>query len=151
MFKKLNKKGFTLAELLVVVAIIGVLVAVSIPIFTGQLRKARLATNQANARAAYAAASAALLDNSSNGSSQGKDGGTYTYTVSTGKVSAWSDYSAQSETAAINTWGVADKGTGVTLGNTVAKTWTVAISSDGYVSYSASAADTTAESRTNNG
>ena len=32
---KLNKKGFTLAELLVVVAIIAILVAVSIPIFTG--------------------------------------------------------------------------------------------------------------------
>ena len=29
-----NKKGFTLAELLLVVAIIGVLVAISIPIFT---------------------------------------------------------------------------------------------------------------------
>lgn len=29
-----NKKGFTLAELLIVVAIIGVLVAISIPIFT---------------------------------------------------------------------------------------------------------------------
>lgn len=56
MFKKLNKKGFTLAELLVVVAIIGVLVAISIPIFTSQLKKARLATNQANARAAYACA-----------------------------------------------------------------------------------------------
>jgi prepilin-type N-terminal cleavage/methylation domain-containing protein len=32
-----NKKGFTLAELLIVVAIIGVLVAISIPIFTAQV------------------------------------------------------------------------------------------------------------------
>ena len=31
---KKNKKVFTLAELLIVVAIIGVLVAISIPIFT---------------------------------------------------------------------------------------------------------------------
>lgn len=61
MFKKLNKKGFTLAELLVVVAIIGVLVAISIPIFTSQLEKAREATDLANLRSAYAECSASLL------------------------------------------------------------------------------------------
>lgn len=38
---KQNQKGFTLAELLIVVAIIAVLVAVSIPIFNKQLEKAR--------------------------------------------------------------------------------------------------------------
>lgn len=56
MLRKLkeNKKGFTLAELLIVVAIIGVLVAVSIPIFTAQLEKSRLATNKANCRSAKA-------------------------------------------------------------------------------------------------
>ena len=51
---KNNKKGFTLAELLIVVAIIGVLVAISIPIFTSQLEKAREATDLANIRSAYA-------------------------------------------------------------------------------------------------
>ena len=61
MFKKLNKKGFTLAELLVVVAIIGVLVAISIPIFTSQLEKSRDATDAANVRAAIAQASADYL------------------------------------------------------------------------------------------
>jgi prepilin-type N-terminal cleavage/methylation domain-containing protein len=63
MLKKLkkNKKGFTLAELLIVVAIIGVLVAISIPIFTGQLEKAREATDLANMRSAYAECSAAVL------------------------------------------------------------------------------------------
>lgn len=52
--KKTNKKGFTLAELLVVVAIIAVLVAISIPIFTSQLEKSREATDAANIRAAIA-------------------------------------------------------------------------------------------------
>lgn len=44
----------TLVELLEEVAIIGVLVAISIPIFTSQLEKSREATDAANARAAYA-------------------------------------------------------------------------------------------------
>lgn len=63
MFKKAkeNKKGFTLAELLIVVAIIAVLVAISIPIFTSQLEKAREATDLANMRAAYAECSTAVL------------------------------------------------------------------------------------------
>lgn len=61
MFKKLNKKGFTLAELLVVVAIIGVLVAISIPIFNSQLEKSREATDEANIRAIYAMVSADVL------------------------------------------------------------------------------------------
>lgn len=65
MFKKLrkNEKGFTLAELLIVVAIIGVLVAISIPIFTSQLEKAREATDAANLRSAYAEVSADMLTN----------------------------------------------------------------------------------------
>ena len=62
---KNNRKGFTLAELLIVVAIIAALVAISIPIFTSQLRKARVAVNQANARAGEAAAYAAYLEDPS--------------------------------------------------------------------------------------
>lgn len=49
-----SKRGFTLAELLTVVAIIAVLVAISIPVFTNQLEKSREATDLANVRAAYA-------------------------------------------------------------------------------------------------
>ena len=41
MKKPIMKKGFTLAELLIVVAIIAVLVAVAIPIFRKQLEKSR--------------------------------------------------------------------------------------------------------------
>lgn len=57
-----RKKGFTLAELLIVVAIIGVLVAVSVPIFTTQRSKAVDAVNKANIRAAKSMALAAFYD-----------------------------------------------------------------------------------------
>ena len=59
--KKNNKKGFTLAELLIVVAIIAVLVAIAIPIFTAQLEKARESTDAANIRSAYAEVMAEAL------------------------------------------------------------------------------------------
>lgn len=49
------------------VAIIGVLVAISIPIFTSQLEKAREATDMANIRAAYAECSTAVLTEDSTG------------------------------------------------------------------------------------
>ena len=51
---KKSRKGFTLAELLIVVAIIAVLVAVAIPVFGSQLEKSREAADLANVRAAYA-------------------------------------------------------------------------------------------------
>lgn len=58
---KKNNKGFTLAELLIVVAIIAVLVAIAIPVFTTQLEKSRESTDIANLRAAYAAGTTAAL------------------------------------------------------------------------------------------
>ena len=58
---KKNNKGFTLAELLIVVAIIAVLVAVAIPVFSAQLEKSREATDLANARSAYAELLAAAM------------------------------------------------------------------------------------------
>jgi len=75
-----SKKGFTLAELLIVVAIIGVLVGISIPIFSAQLRKSKVATNQANARAAKAAAVAAYLDSEKTATTW------YKYDVATGTI-----------------------------------------------------------------
>lgn len=59
---KTGKKGFTLAELLIVVAIIAVLVAIAIPVFNNQLEKAREATDAANIRALYAEVLAEYLE-----------------------------------------------------------------------------------------
>ena len=59
--KKNNNKGFTLMEMLIVVAIIAVLVAIAIPVFTNQLEKAREATDMANIRSAYAEVMACAL------------------------------------------------------------------------------------------
>ena len=58
-----KKKGFTLAELLIVVAIIAVLVGIAIPVFTSQLEKAKEGTDLANIRAAYAEAQTAIVAN----------------------------------------------------------------------------------------
>ena len=63
MKKLLNKKGFTLMEMLIVVAIIVILVAVSVPTFTSQLDKANQATDLANERSAKGLANTmAMLD-----------------------------------------------------------------------------------------
>ena len=59
---KRGKNGFTLAELLIVVAIVAVLVAVSIPVFNTKLEKARESTDWANMRAAKAAAVTAYIN-----------------------------------------------------------------------------------------
>lgn len=64
--KQLKKKlsgqgGFTLVEMLIVVAIIAILIAVSIPMVTGALEKSREAVDQANLRDAIALGNIAFL------------------------------------------------------------------------------------------
>lgn len=59
-----NTKGFTLMEMLIVVAIIAILIAIAIPTFTAQLEKAREAADIANIRSAYSEVMVKYLDGS---------------------------------------------------------------------------------------
>ncbi len=87
-----NKKGFTMAELLIVVAIIAVLVAIAIPVFTSQLEKSREATDIANIRSAYAAAQSAALTGVYGTSGTAIDSSKkYTYSISTGGLEESTD------------------------------------------------------------
>lgn len=61
---KNQKKGFTLVEMLVVIAIIAILVAIIIPVMTNSTTKAKAATDAANLRSVKAEASILYLENS---------------------------------------------------------------------------------------
>ena len=75
--KKLkNKKGFTLIEMLVVIAIIAILVAISIPMVSGALDKARKAADDANLQAAKSVALLAEME--------GITDGNYFYSIKAG-------------------------------------------------------------------
>ena len=61
---KLNRKGFTLMEMLIVIAIVAVLISVAVPVPSSQLERSREAVDLANVRSAYAQVSTeALLGN----------------------------------------------------------------------------------------
>ena len=128
MVKLKENKGFTLAELLIVVAIIGVLVAISIPIFTAQLRKGRLATNQANARSAYADVVAQIILDGIT------DETTYIYDIA--KATAEVDNKSSKNPALsiadkpIANWDVDVDADGTKLGDKVAKQWKVHVAKE---------------------
>ena len=57
-----RKKGFTIVELVIVIAVIGVLSAILIPTFSGLIAKANKSAEQLSLRNSYAAYAAAAMD-----------------------------------------------------------------------------------------
>ena len=91
MNKKLNKKGFTLMEMLIVVAIIAILVAIAIPTFTSALNKAKVSADEANLRALYAETVIKALDTTDGvmtAPTFGTDNNTFTVAGATYKLQA---------------------------------------------------------------
>ena len=122
--KKMNKKGFTLVEMLVVIAIIAVLVSIIIPTVTSSTDKAKAAADAANLRSAQAVVSIGMLDGKYDAGdtlsaddlgipATGKTGGTFSGSISTdGKISL--SYGSL-DIDALSTW--AETGTAPTTGN----------------------------------
>lgn len=78
--------GFTLVEMLVVVAIIAILVAVSIPLVSNALERTKHATDAANERAAKAEILVQYLAGDDEGSATVKAGDIYYYNAALGKI-----------------------------------------------------------------
>ena len=123
---KNNKKGFTLMEMLIVVAIIAVLVAIAIPVLNTTLEKSREAVDAANLRSAYAECTVKVLE-------EGKE---QTATVKATQTEADWQNASITEIAGVP---VAEKGAADTTGKVPALTsgssWLVTVATDGTVTF----------------
>ncbi|MBR5341348.1 MAG: type II secretion system protein [Erysipelotrichaceae bacterium] len=125
--KRKETNGFTLAELLIVVAIIAVLVAISIPIFNSQLEKARRAVDMSNMRNAYAVLMAGINSGEKN------QGETYYYDAASGSlVDERPEGYGKSQSESAGWW----KGVGITRGTPKGKALLIEMNQDsGVVNY----------------
>ncbi len=74
--RKSNKKGFTLVELVVVIAIIGVLAAILIPTMMNYVKKSRMRTANSNAKLVFTQVNNMASDKIADGDAVGSIGAT---------------------------------------------------------------------------
>lgn len=89
-YKRKQNKGFTIAEMLIVVAVIAILTAIAIPVFSAQLEKSREAADISAVRSAYAEVMIAAIQEDTSSTFYDSSRNRYSKTVSlTQKKDGW--------------------------------------------------------------
>ena len=126
---KAGVRGFTLMEMLIVIAIVAVLVTIAIPVFIGQVDNAKVAVDQSNVRSAKSVASSEFMLGDLEGDS------TWYYDASTSElredstgIAGYGQYTSDDKTDEIGATGTPNSdGTANMLRVTISKTGAISM------------------------